>query len=89
MIFYLPSFVLPKDSIFKSKGLVAGFTVGVFFVICPLVVSSLAWFRLFPFVCLLGVENYWVVVDLNSAVIRNFGFLEFQFLFFEKWVEWF
>ena len=59
------------------------------FFVLPLVVSSLAWFRLFPFVCLLGVENYWVVVDLNSAVIRNFGFLEFQFLFFEKWVEWF
>ncbi|KAK7246503.1 hypothetical protein RIF29_41372 [Crotalaria pallida] len=30
----LPSFVLPKDSIFNSKGFVAGFTVGVFFIIC-------------------------------------------------------
>ena len=37
----LPSFVLPKDSIFKSKGFVAGFTVGVFFVICLLVLLAL------------------------------------------------
>ncbi|KAG4945599.1 L-type lectin-domain containing receptor kinase VII.1 [Glycine soja] len=37
----LPSFVLPKDSIFKSKGLVAGFTVGVFFVVCLLVLLAL------------------------------------------------
>jgi len=37
----LPSFVLPKDSIFKSKGFVAGFTVGVFLVICVLVLLAL------------------------------------------------
>ncbi|KAK2393546.1 putative L-type lectin-domain containing receptor kinase VII.2 [Trifolium repens] len=33
----LPSFVLPKDSIFKSKGFVAGFSVIVFFIVCVLV----------------------------------------------------
>lgn len=37
----LPSFVLPKDSIFKSKGFVAGFTIGIFFVVCVLVLLSL------------------------------------------------
>ncbi|XP_047175468.1 L-type lectin-domain containing receptor kinase VII.1 [Vigna umbellata] len=37
----LPSFVLPKDSIFKSKGFVAGFTVGAFLVICVLVLLAL------------------------------------------------
>lgn len=37
----LPSFVLPKDSIFKSKGFVAGFSVGVFFIICVLVLLVL------------------------------------------------
>ncbi|CAJ1961688.1 unnamed protein product [Sphenostylis stenocarpa] len=37
----LPSFVLPKDSIFKSKGFVAGFSVGVFLVICVLVLLAL------------------------------------------------
>lgn len=37
----LPSFVLPKDTIFKSKGFVAGFTVGVFLVVCVLVLLGL------------------------------------------------
>ncbi|KAF1882013.1 hypothetical protein Lal_00038656 [Lupinus albus] len=37
----LPSFVLPKDSIFESKAFVAGFTVGVFFVICVIVLLAL------------------------------------------------
>ncbi|KAK7302793.1 hypothetical protein RJT34_13689 [Clitoria ternatea] len=37
----LPSFVLPKDSIFKSKGFIAGCTIGVFFVICVLVLLVL------------------------------------------------
>lgn len=37
----LPSFVLPNDSIFKSKGFVAGFSVGVFFIICVLVLLVL------------------------------------------------
>ena len=37
----LPSFILPKDSIFKSKGFVAGFTVGAFLVICVLVLLAL------------------------------------------------
>ncbi|KAC3986125.1 hypothetical protein FH972_027212 [Carpinus fangiana] len=30
----LPSFVLPKDSIFRSKGFIAGITVGCFFGVC-------------------------------------------------------
>jgi serine/threonine protein kinase len=30
----LPSFVLPKDSIFQSKGFIAGITVGCFFGVC-------------------------------------------------------
>ncbi|XP_058763578.1 L-type lectin-domain containing receptor kinase VII.1-like [Vicia villosa] len=33
----LPSFVLPKDSIFESKRFVAGFSLGVFFIVCVLV----------------------------------------------------
>ncbi|XP_045817027.1 L-type lectin-domain containing receptor kinase VII.1 [Trifolium pratense] len=37
----LPSFVLPKDSIFKSKGFVAGFSVLVFFIVCVLVLLVL------------------------------------------------
>ncbi|XP_027339189.1 L-type lectin-domain containing receptor kinase VII.1-like [Abrus precatorius] len=37
----LPSFVLPKDSIFHSKGFVAGFTIGVFLVVCFLVLLAL------------------------------------------------
>ncbi|CAI8591136.1 unnamed protein product [Vicia faba] len=37
----LPSFVLPKDSIFESKRFVAGFSVGVFFVVCVLVLLVL------------------------------------------------
>ncbi|KAL2341889.1 hypothetical protein Fmac_009829 [Flemingia macrophylla] len=36
----LPSFVLPKDSIFKSKGFVAGFSVGIFFVVCVLLLLA-------------------------------------------------
>lgn len=41
----LPSFVLPGNSIFKSKGFVAGFTVGIFFVICVLVLLALFLIR--------------------------------------------
>ncbi|XP_061375589.1 L-type lectin-domain containing receptor kinase VII.1-like [Gastrolobium bilobum] len=37
----LPSFVLPKRSIFQSKGFVAGFTVGIFFIICLLVILAM------------------------------------------------
>ncbi|CAL5183442.1 unnamed protein product [Lathyrus oleraceus] len=37
----LPSFVLPKDSIFESKRFVAGFSVGVFFIVCVLVLLVL------------------------------------------------
>ena len=37
----LPSFVLPKDSIFKSKRFVAGLTVGVFFIVCLFVLLAL------------------------------------------------
>ncbi|MED6130651.1 hypothetical protein PIB30_002765 [Stylosanthes scabra] len=42
----LPSFVLPKDSIFKSKGFVAGFTVGIFFVVCVFVLLAMFLIRL-------------------------------------------
>ncbi|KAL1289193.1 hypothetical protein HN51_057838 [Arachis hypogaea] len=41
----LPSFVLPKDSIFKSKGFVAGFTVGIFFVVCVFVLLAMFFIR--------------------------------------------
>ncbi|KAK4259821.1 hypothetical protein QN277_006114 [Acacia crassicarpa] len=37
----LPSFVLPKDSIFKSTGFIAGFTIGVFFILCFIVLVTL------------------------------------------------
>lgn len=37
----LPSFVLPKDSIFKSNGFAAGFSVGIFFIICLFVLLAL------------------------------------------------
>ncbi|KAM1384547.1 hypothetical protein PS2_036481 [Malus domestica] len=41
----LPSFVLPKSSIFASKGFIAGITVGGFFVICILALVSLFLFK--------------------------------------------
>ncbi|XP_015943140.1 L-type lectin-domain containing receptor kinase VII.1-like [Arachis duranensis] len=41
----LPSFVLPKDSIFKSKRFVAGFTVGIFFVVCVFVLLAMFLIR--------------------------------------------
>ncbi|KAL1335929.1 hypothetical protein HN51_030363 [Arachis hypogaea] len=41
----LPSFVLPKDSIFKSKGFVAGFTVGIFSVVCVFVLLAMFLIR--------------------------------------------
>ncbi|KAI4299387.1 hypothetical protein L6164_032853 [Bauhinia variegata] len=37
----LPSFVLPKDSVFKSKGFIAGVTAGTFFTICIFVLLAL------------------------------------------------
>lgn len=37
----LPSFVLPGKSIFRSKGFVAGFSLGVFFIVCLLVLFVL------------------------------------------------
>lgn len=37
----LPSFVLPKDSIFKSKGFISGVTVGGLFIIVAVVLFSL------------------------------------------------
>ncbi|XP_054778875.1 L-type lectin-domain containing receptor kinase VII.1 isoform X1 [Prosopis cineraria] len=37
----LPSFVLPKDSIIQSKGFIAGLTIGIFFLLCFVVLLTL------------------------------------------------
>ncbi|KAJ7968567.1 putative Kinase [Quillaja saponaria] len=39
----LPSFVLPKASIFESKGFIAGFTIVVFFIMCACVFLVMFW----------------------------------------------
>ncbi|XP_059436770.1 L-type lectin-domain containing receptor kinase VII.1-like, partial [Corylus avellana] len=41
----LPSFVLPKESIFRSKGFIAGITVGGFFGICLCALFALFWIK--------------------------------------------